>query len=227
MPPTRRTHTEARKTMREGIIRLGREQLKAHGASGLSVRGITRSLGVAPSAIYRHVKNRDELLTLLLVDAFDDLANHVDRAISSQDSPAERLRSLCSAMRDWAVINSSSWTLIYGTPVSEYEAPSDQTISPGTRVMAQFAEILHHGQLATKTSPLSKDLAAELEQSAEDLGIKINPTQLMEAALTWASLIGVINAELFQQFGSELTAHAQELFKHWVEQTIQEWNLPT
>jgi hypothetical protein len=30
--------------------------------------------GVASSAVYRHVKNRDGLLTLLLIEAFDGLA---------------------------------------------------------------------------------------------------------------------------------------------------------
>ena len=73
--------------MREGILRLGNEQLARVGAAALSVREIARGLGVASSAIYRHVANRDELLTLLLVDAYDDLADAVLWCVDPTGAP--------------------------------------------------------------------------------------------------------------------------------------------
>ena len=48
-----------------------RRQVAAEGAPGLSLRAVTRSLGMASSAIYRYFPSRDDLLTALIVDAYD------------------------------------------------------------------------------------------------------------------------------------------------------------
>ena len=53
-------------------------QLLEAGPSELSVRAVARELGMASSAIYRYVSSRDELLTLLIVGAFNDMAQSVE-----------------------------------------------------------------------------------------------------------------------------------------------------
>ena len=63
------------------IIRLGREHLALHGAAALSLRAVARDLGVVSSAVYRYVESREELLTLLLVDAYNELGDEVDAAV--------------------------------------------------------------------------------------------------------------------------------------------------
>src|ERR1700709_2157023 len=62
------------------ITRIGREHLASEGAAALSVRAVARDLGVVSSAIYRYVKSRDDLLTLLVVDGYDELGDAVDEA---------------------------------------------------------------------------------------------------------------------------------------------------
>lgn len=71
---------QSREQIEARIIELGRRQLVERGAPGLSVRAIARDLGMVSSAVYRYVASRDELLTLLLVDAYSDLADTVERA---------------------------------------------------------------------------------------------------------------------------------------------------
>ena len=53
------------------------------GAAGLSVRAVARDLGVVSSAIYRYVRSRDDLLTLLVVDGYDELGDAVDAALAA------------------------------------------------------------------------------------------------------------------------------------------------
>ena len=60
---------DSRERIEAQIIELGRRHLVEHGAAGLSLRAIARDLGMVSSAVYRYVSSRDELLTLLLVDA--------------------------------------------------------------------------------------------------------------------------------------------------------------
>ena len=98
MPATSQTAGGELRTPREraraqtiaDIIRLGRQHLAEHGAAALSLRAVARDLGVVSSAVYRYVGSRDELLTLLLVDAYNDLGDAVDAAVEAV--PAEEVQ---------------------------------------------------------------------------------------------------------------------------------------
>jgi AcrR family transcriptional regulator len=68
------------KRIESQIVDLGRRHLLDHGAAGISLRAIARDLGMVSLAVYRYVASRDELLTLLLVDAYNALADTVDGA---------------------------------------------------------------------------------------------------------------------------------------------------
>ena len=71
-------------TMRD-IVRIGRTHLATEGAAALSLRAVARDLGVVSSAVYRYVESRDELLTLLVVDGYDELGDAVDEALAPID----------------------------------------------------------------------------------------------------------------------------------------------
>lgn len=71
-----------------------RKQLAAEGAAKLSLRAVARELGMASSALYRYFPSRDELLTALIVDAYDSVgesaeaAHRAARADAAPTSPA-------------------------------------------------------------------------------------------------------------------------------------------
>ncbi|MEV8339374.1 TetR/AcrR family transcriptional regulator [Leucobacter sp. NPDC077196] len=238
MERPRRTHAEARAQMRAGILRLGRAQLAEVGAAGLSVREIARGLGVASSAIYRHVANRDALLTLLVVDAYTELAEAVAARVSANEAPARRLRQLACGMREWAVAHPESWALLYGSPVPGYQAPAAQTTPVGTRVMVQFLGVLAAGNAAVRHSerpPVSAGLAAELSGGIEELSRDADQDLAAEAASappfaadaleSWTALIGIISAEIFGQLGSDLAAYGEELLQRWTMTTAHRFGL--
>ena len=70
----------ARIELTEEIKAAGRRQLAEVGAADLSLRAVARELGMVSSAVYRYVASRDDLLTLLLVDAYDALGQAVEDA---------------------------------------------------------------------------------------------------------------------------------------------------
>ncbi|WP_145942972.1 TetR/AcrR family transcriptional regulator [Corynebacterium glyciniphilum] len=230
MNQPRRTHAQARAEMRDGILRLGREQLATRSAADLSVREIARGLGVASSAVYRHVKNRDELVTLLVIDAYNDLAEAAT-PMSRTDSaditePSALLSSLAHHIRSWAVANPTRWALIYGTPIPGYAAPAEETTPPGTRVMAALLEILAHGTVGDPTPPPSPGLAAKLQASAAELGMPGMSPQFLAAGVdVWMSLIGTISAEVFDQLGTDLSTCGPELLNRWVTSTVHRFSL--
>lgn len=92
---------QSRAQIEAKIIELGRRQLVDHGAAGLSLRAIARDLGMVSSAVYRYVSSRDELLTLLLVDAYSELADTVDRARDTvSDLWSDDVIAIARAARD-------------------------------------------------------------------------------------------------------------------------------
>lgn len=223
----RRSHAEARAQMREGILRLGNEQLAEVGAPALSVREIARGLGVASSAIYRHVANRDELLTLLIVDAYGDLAKSALDEVDQGAPAGQQLAAIATGMRRWATANPARWALAYGSPVPGYSAPADQTNGPGTLVMTAFLRALSLGKFVRPASvpKASPSLRSELLAGAAEIGIDADPELGVTALGAWTGLIGLISAEVFQQLGAELASHGEELLERWIAETVARFDL--
>lgn len=185
--------------MEDRILSAAREQLVTVGAAALSLREIARSLGVVSSAVYRYVNSRDELLTRLLIDAYDDLACDVDAAVDSAGSSREALGALARALRSWARAQPERWALIYGSPVPGYAAPSERTNPPATRVIARLVQIAAAGD-ARRSAPTGA-YAHFLAEGLRDLGVECSVVQGSAAVEAWSSIVGAVSGEVFGQLG--------------------------
>jgi AcrR family transcriptional regulator len=120
-----------------------RRQLAAEGAQRLSLRAVARELGMASSALYRYFPSRDDLLTALIIDAYDAIGRSAER--SGATVPASdilgRWRACCHAVRGWALAHPHEYALIYGSPVPGYQAPQE-TVASATRVSAVLGALL-------------------------------------------------------------------------------------
>ena len=138
---------DSRDRIEAQIVELGRRHLVTEGAAGLSLRAIARDLGMVSSAVYRYVASRDDLLTLLLVDAYSELADAVD-ARPRRGRPDWRARDRGDRARAPAPgpsPNPASWALLYGSPVPGYHAPAERTVGPGTRVVGALFDAVAAG----------------------------------------------------------------------------------
>ena len=196
---------ETRDRIEGQIIELGRRHLVTDGAAGLSLRAIARDLGMVSSAVYRYVASRDELLTLLLIDAYSELADAVDCAHSAAfGSWREELMAIARAARQWAVDQPASWALLYGSPVPGYHAPRERTVGPGTRVVGALFEAIAAGIAAgdipqtnvAAAQPLSSDfdrLRAEFEFPGDDSAVAkcfvLAGMTLLTLGFCWRALV--------------------------------------
>ncbi|MDQ1012367.1 AcrR family transcriptional regulator [Streptomyces sp. V4I23] len=71
MTTVRGARERARSEITAAIKEEARRQLAAEGAAKLSLRAVARELGMVSSALYRYFPSRDDLLTALIVDAYD------------------------------------------------------------------------------------------------------------------------------------------------------------
>lgn len=236
--PSGTSRVQARERTMARILALGRAQLVERGPAELSVREIARGLGMVSSAIYRYVDSRDALLTLLIADAFTELADGVDAVLdqaaldqvaldpagSDRAGPGPRTRflALAGTMTAWALAHPERWTLLYGTPVRGYAAPAESTTAPGTRVMARLLEIAADaadartvsaptGAGADAPQPLPAGTSRLLEDAAAELGVDVPPGVALRAVAAWSALVGIISAHVFGQLGPDAVAVGEEL----------------
>ena len=156
----------ARAVLTDEIKDAARRQLAVSGATGMSLRAVARELGMVSSALYRYFPTRDDLLTALIVDAYNALGAAAEHALAGPAPARERWIAACHAIRDWARSNPHEYALVYGSPVPGYRAP-DATIGPASRVPLAFAGVVRDalatGELAAprEALPVTGGLAGQ------------------------------------------------------------------
>lgn len=210
----------ARERTLADITRIGREHLARDGAAALSLRAVARDLGVVSSAVYRYVANRDELLTLLVVECYTELGDAVDAALATTpDDPTARLRALGHAVRDWGLREPASYALLFGSPVPGYRAPAERTTGPGTRVVNALVRIVdaaHRAGTLRATEPLPVDdaLRSDARRIRRELDVELSDEVLARSVLLWAALFGAVGFEVFGQYGADTFSDPRALFDH-------------
>lgn len=208
---------ETREQIEARIIELGRRQLVDRGAAALSVRAIARDLGMVSSAVYRYVSSRDELLTLLLIDAYGDLADTVDRARQTVgDLWSDDVIAIARATRGWAVAHPSRWALLYGSPVPGYHAPPERTIAVGTRVVAALFDAvaagIATGDIRLTNEPAPQPMSSDFERIRHEFGFPGDDQVLAKCFLLWAGVLGAISLEVFGQYGADTLTDPRAVF---------------
>src|ERR1700751_6029704 len=140
------------------ILAAARRHLATDGASGLSLRATAREPGGSSWAVYGYVASRDELLTRLIVTAYDALgsAAEIQEAAVDRENLAGRWAAACGAVRGWALANPNEYALIYGTPVPGYIAPA-VTVAPAARVSSVLLGILAAAAAGPRTPAIAAD----------------------------------------------------------------------
>ena len=206
---------ESREKIEAQIIELGRRHLVTEGAAGLSLRAIARDLGMVSSAVYRYVASRDDLLTLLLVDAYSELADAVDAA-GAGGSWRQRLLAMAHAARAWAVDQPARWALLYGSPVPGYHAPRERTVGPGTRVVGALFDAVSAGiaagEIRQSNVAAAQPLSADFDRIREEFEFAGDDAAVAKCFLLWAGLVGAISLEVFGQYGADTLAEPQSVF---------------
>lgn len=199
-PVTARTPRErTRLAVLEELKAVARSQLEERGAAALSLRHVARDVGLSSSGVYRYVESRDELLTLLIVEAYDGLGEAVERAEAAvaRDDLFGRWWASACALRAWARVRPQEYGLVFGSPVPGYEAPPT-TVGPASRVPLVLSGIL-------------RDAAARMPSPAPDAGAGVDATHSFVAVelaglstelvargvLAWVTLFGLVSFELF------------------------------
>lgn len=218
---------ESRERIEAAIIDIGRRHLVTEGAAGLSLRAVAREIGMVSSAVYRYVAGRDELLTLLVVDAYTELAQAVTDAEASGAAGMDwrgRIRAIAHATRDWALDQPARWALLYGSPVPGYHAPAERTVVPGTRVVvalfAAVAQGVAEGALTSTNEAVAQPLSGDFDRLRAEFGLTVDDATMARSFALWAGLIGAVSLEVFGQYGADTLTDPRQLFELQIDSLI-------
>ena len=208
MSAPRTARDRARAELTREIKDEARRQLAAAGAARLSLRAVARELGMVSSALYRYFPSRDDLLTALIIDAYDALGAAAEHAAAAAAGGPVRDQWLacCDAVRGWARAHPHEYALIYGSPVPGYAAPQ-QTVASAARVGACFGGLLARAQVAGQLRPAGPAQAAELPgllaaqaaALADAIAASVPASVMARALVAWTQLFGMVSFELFGQ----------------------------
>jgi AcrR family transcriptional regulator len=196
-PRSDKRHPDLQNAIKEAAWK----QIAELGATALNLRGIARDLGIAAPSIYNYFPNRDELVTALIVDAYNSLAN-AQVAVEPSD-PADRLSALGLAYRQWAVTYPQRYLLIFGTPIPHYHAPEDATLPAAQRALEPLigtiqalwvAGRLRVEHLAVPPPRLESDLVAWSQAAGGN-----HPESLYLALVFWSRVHGLVMLEITNQ----------------------------
>jgi AcrR family transcriptional regulator len=195
-----------RNNIREEIKALARTQMATSGTAALSLGAIARAMEMVPSALYRYYASRDDLITALIVDAFDALgqaAADADAQVHASDYGA-RMLATTLAYRAWALANPTDFLLIFGTPIPGYDAPPDPTNAAVRRAFSVFLRILQAAYAAEALRPPPEH---ERQAARQSLGrqtldaeaeIAIAPVVNYTGMACWARMHGLVILEVTQ-----------------------------
>ncbi|HEY3681657.1 MAG TPA: TetR/AcrR family transcriptional regulator [Streptosporangiaceae bacterium] len=198
----------ARQQTIRDIKRIARRQLATEGTGALSLRAIARELGIVSSAIYRYVPSRDELLTMLIVDAYDGLGEAVEKAEAKigRGDHSGRWAAIGRAVRQWAVTHPEEYGLIYGSPVPGYKAPPERTVGPGSRVSLLILRLVTDAHAAGEIRPPGRAdavpaaVAERFPELRAQLATDLSDDLIVRLLLAWTSVFGLVSFELGGQY---------------------------
>jgi AcrR family transcriptional regulator len=204
--PTRRERMRAATIAEIKATALG--LMHEQGSADLRFADIARDMGMTAPALYRYFSDRDELLSALVADAYNDLADAVEaaRARVPDDDPTARWYAVSQAFRLWAKGEPQQFALIFGAPVPGFVTPQDGPVAEActraiTGLKALFVEAHQQGRLGPPLiGEIDESVRSHFEQkmggpNGDDHDL---PPETFQAVLhCWSHLYGFTSLEAY------------------------------
>ncbi|MBE2319999.1 TetR/AcrR family transcriptional regulator [Solirubrobacter sp. CPCC 204708] len=149
--------------VRAAVKRVALTQLKSGGPAAVALNAIARELGVSGPALYRYFSSRDALLTALVVDAYDDLADVLE--------PATDLETLARAYRAWARAQPHRYRLLFSAPWPGYDPHQPSLVAAAKRSMDVLLRYVDAERAVTLWSRMHGHVLLEIEGNFASMGL--------------------------------------------------------
>lgn len=206
MPTTRRERM--RDATLQEIREVAREHLRAHGPSGISLRGIARDIGMTAPALYRYYAGLNDLLAAMIETYINEMSDAMEAARDAlpPDDLAKRLVAVTRAFRGWALEHRPEFAMVFGAPVPGFDHPDEGGVHEasarlGGIFFSLFAELWRRQPYPV---PPDEEIPPELGRQLRDFAAACGAEQanlplgvLRLYAASWVRLYGMVAMEIF------------------------------
>lgn len=199
------------------------QQIETGGASEMSLRAVGREIGMSVAGLYRYYDNKDALLTALIADAFDDLAQAVSQGATNCSTAKARLVGGAQGYRRWSLDNPNQFMLVFGTPIPGYAAPDQgPTVEAVVALGIAWGEIVASGIGDGSLDAADWDKTAQVNVEAlRNLDIESSPEGVRVVMAWWGFVHGLVVLEMAHHFAwaiADPQAFFREELERWLEQ---------
>jgi AcrR family transcriptional regulator len=210
------TWRERRRAETDAEIKdVARRLLVAGGPSAISLRAISREMGMTTSALYRYFAGLDALVAALRGELFEELGQvtYAARDEAPEDDPILRVLAMARAFRRWGLEHRQEFGLMLGPPVAgiagiagmagaagvgqEPSPPDNAVACIGAAFLGEFAELWRRGTLVVpRDDPIEGHLVASLDMYVAGRP-DIEAPVVFAFLSAWTKLYGIIAMEIF------------------------------
>ncbi|MFD0372321.1 TetR/AcrR family transcriptional regulator [Streptomyces sp. NPDC127114] len=222
--PTRRARLR-QQTIAE-IKEAALKALAESGPAGITLRGIARELGMTAAALYGYFDTRDQLISTLAADAYNELADSHEAALAAlpPEEAGRRVRAVCDTFRTWSVANPAAFRLIYGDGLPGFSPPAEVTEAARRCCMALLAVVAgawDHVPAALREDEAEwADFQESLVAPAREQFPQLPPQALGLTLRIWGRMYGPVMLEVFGHLGQQIVDPAQ-VYRREVEAIIE------
>jgi len=105
--------------LREALLVESLRQIVAEGLEKFTLRGLAREIGVTHGAVYRHFKDKRELLVALTLDGHVEFTGVLAAAVSVTADLEGAIRAVARAYVRWSLANESIYQIMFGPRLNE------------------------------------------------------------------------------------------------------------
>jgi AcrR family transcriptional regulator len=140
--------------LRERILECALDLYLEQGLKGLSMRHVGETLGVSATAIYRHYRNKEDLLHNVIGEAVNVFGSYLFTSLSSR-TPEERFQRCGEAYLDFALRKIKYYEVIFMAPAQLGGEGFPEALRE--RSMATFQFLVDRVQECMESGFLKKD----------------------------------------------------------------------
>jgi AcrR family transcriptional regulator len=133
----------------DALVAAAVELIEAKGVENLSLRDLSKRVGVSPGAPFRHFRNKTELLTAVAEQSMSRLTFAVKEALGACESadPAAKLSAIGHGYLNWALGNPTHFQIISSRSLIDFRGSA--TLAGQNEAIRQLMlEIVAEGQRA-------------------------------------------------------------------------------
>lgn len=182
-------HNKKAENLREACIEEALAIIETSGIEKLSMREVSRRLGVSHQAPYKHFASRDHILAEILKRSFEDFAHYLDTRLRAND-PAVDLGSMGQYYLRYAAEHPLQYRLMFGAPLPDPD---------------QHPEMMQQ----------AKHAFSLLRDAITDMSLAANAD--LDALYVWSTMHGLASILHLQMFDTlSVSEHALEDVIHHV-----------